>query len=167
MSAALVADVHGRLVRIAADATGIHFQGLRAAAGHLRRAGLIDQRLTKSLTRLDDAAAILRHITSVSADEIVERLSTSIASAPAQQSVPREERSSSSSARSSDGGCTVRATNSDAKQRALLAIARACAPRVGVAGHGLGQTAPATLSEELVGAAGHGQGQTAPAEWDK
>ena len=67
-AAALVASLHARLLRGIADEYGIHFQGLRAAAGHLRRAGIVTPRMAKRLTNVDIAFNIGRHITSISAD---------------------------------------------------------------------------------------------------
>ena len=72
MAAALVADLHGQLLRELAAGSGIHFVGLRAAAAHYRRARLIDNRLSKQLTRLDDTFAVIRHITDVSAKKLVQ-----------------------------------------------------------------------------------------------
>ena len=88
-AACLVAEVHGRLVRLVASATGQHFQGLRAASSSLRRNGLITNRLARQLTRLDDAFAVIRHITSVRSDQIADELAASI-----QQAVTRASQAS-------------------------------------------------------------------------
>jgi hypothetical protein len=68
MAESIIADVHGRLLRGIAEATSVHFQGLRSAAAHLRRAGLLDGKLAKKLATIDCAFAVSRHITSVSAN---------------------------------------------------------------------------------------------------
>lgn len=68
-SAALVASLHGRVLRALAQRTGLHFPGLRAAAAHLRRQNLIAPCYLKKLQRLDDSFAVTRHITSAGADQ--------------------------------------------------------------------------------------------------
>ena len=67
-AAGLLLHLHGRLLRAVAVADGRHFQGLRSAAGHLRRDGRIKNQLSKKLERIDDACALIRHVTQVSAD---------------------------------------------------------------------------------------------------
>ena len=68
MAEFIIAELHGRLLRSIAEATSMHFQGLRVAAAHLRRQGLLDSRLAKKLAAVDSAYAVSRHITTVSAD---------------------------------------------------------------------------------------------------
>ena len=63
-----------QLLREIARGTGRHFQGLRSAAAHLRREGLITNKLTKKLARIDDARALNRHVTVISAASVVEEL---------------------------------------------------------------------------------------------
>jgi hypothetical protein len=66
MADMLVFEVHGRLLRSIARCTGVHYQGLRGAASHLRRQRIITPGLAKQLARVDDAFAVLRHISCVS-----------------------------------------------------------------------------------------------------
>ena len=85
MAASLILDAHGRAMRDIADLTGKHHQGLRSAAAHLRREGAISSGLAKKLTRLDDAACVTRHITSVSVATLLQEVSASLASHAAEQ----------------------------------------------------------------------------------
>jgi colicin import membrane protein len=78
MAESIIAELHGRLLRGIAAETSVHFQGLRAAAGHLRRAGLLDSRLVKKLAAVDCAYAISRHITAVSAEQCVDEVLAAI-----------------------------------------------------------------------------------------
>jgi fused signal recognition particle receptor len=71
--------LHGRLLRGIAAETTVHYQGLRAAASHLRRTGLLDSRLAKKLAAIDCAYAISRHITVVSAEQCVSEVLSAIA----------------------------------------------------------------------------------------
>jgi hypothetical protein len=66
MSAEIIAKLHSDLLMDLAAVTGVHHQGLRAAAGHLRKCGM-PARILKKMVRLDDAFAVSRHITCVSA----------------------------------------------------------------------------------------------------
>ena len=63
-------EAHGRALRLVAEEAGVHFQGLAALAGHLRRQGCSDRRLLRRLSALDAAAGVIRHITVVSVDEM-------------------------------------------------------------------------------------------------
>jgi hypothetical protein len=78
MAESIIAELHGRLLRGIAAETAVHFQGLRAAAGHLRRAGALDSRLAKKLAAVDCAYAISRHITAVSAEQCVDEVLAAI-----------------------------------------------------------------------------------------
>jgi hypothetical protein len=78
MAESIIAELHGRLLRGIAAETAVHFQGLRAAAGHLRRAGVLDSRLAKKLAAVDCAYAISRHITAVSAGQCVDEVLAAI-----------------------------------------------------------------------------------------
>jgi hypothetical protein len=78
MAESIIAELHGRLLRGIAAETAVHFQGLRAAAGHLRRAGVLDSRLAKKLAAVDCAYAISRHITAVSAEQCVDEVLAAI-----------------------------------------------------------------------------------------
>ena len=74
----LVAGLHGKLLRKVAKPTGMHHQGLRSAASHLRRLGAIDNGLAKKLTRIDDAFAATRHLTSVSSHEFLSSITEAL-----------------------------------------------------------------------------------------
>jgi hypothetical protein len=78
MAESIIAELHGRLLRGIAAETAVHYQGLRAAAGHLRRAGVLDSRLVKKLVAIDCAYAISRHITAVSAEQCVDEVLAAI-----------------------------------------------------------------------------------------
>ena len=79
MAESIIAELHGRLLRGIAAETSVHYQGLRAAASHLRRTGLLDSRLAKKLAAVDVAFAISRHITVVSAEQCVSEVLSAIA----------------------------------------------------------------------------------------
>jgi hypothetical protein len=78
MAESIIAELHGRLLRGIAAETAVHFQGLRAAAGHLRRAGVLDSKLAKKLAAVDCAFAISRHITAVSSEQCVDEVLAAI-----------------------------------------------------------------------------------------
>ena len=71
-AASILADLHRQLLRELSRTTGRHFQGLRSAAAHLRREGLITNKLTKKLARIDDACALNMHVTLISAASVME-----------------------------------------------------------------------------------------------
>ena len=73
-AASILANLHGQLLREIARGTGRHYQGLRSAAAHLRREGLITNKLTTKLARIDDACALNRHVTVISAATVLEEL---------------------------------------------------------------------------------------------
>ena len=62
----LVVLAHGSSLRALSDAAGEHFEGLGVAARLLRKRKLLSNKLAKKLVRLDECAAILRHITKAS-----------------------------------------------------------------------------------------------------
>ena len=73
-AASILANLHGQLLREIARGTGRHFQGLRSAAAHLRREGLITNHCTTTFVRIDDACALNRHVTVISAASLMEEL---------------------------------------------------------------------------------------------
>jgi hypothetical protein len=79
MAESIIAELHGRLLRGIAVETSVHYQGLRAAASHLRRSGLLNSRLAKKLAAVDCAFAISRHITAVSAEQCIHEVISAIA----------------------------------------------------------------------------------------
>ena len=79
MAATLVFELHGRLMRDIARLTGCEYQGLRSAAGSLRRLHLVKPSLAKQLTRLDDTFAVLRHINVVRAEKLHRQLAQALA----------------------------------------------------------------------------------------
>eukprot|EP00929_Paragymnodinium_shiwhaense_P056375 TRINITY_DN28216_c0_g1_i4.p1 TRINITY_DN28216_c0_g1~~TRINITY_DN28216_c0_g1_i4.p1 ORF type:complete len:279 (+),score=40.90 TRINITY_DN28216_c0_g1_i4:86-838(+) len=64
-AAGLIADLHGVLLRHMSSKMDINFEGLRSAAAHARRQGLLSNSTVKKLCRLDDAYSVTRHITKV------------------------------------------------------------------------------------------------------
>ena len=74
MAAALTLEAHGQVLRIAAELAGVHFQGLGAVAGRLRKCGITNRSLLRRLAALDAAAAVLRHITVVSTQRLEDDL---------------------------------------------------------------------------------------------
>jgi hypothetical protein len=79
MAESIIAELHGRLLCGIATETSVHYQGLRAAASHLRRSGLLSSKLAKKLAAVDCAFAISRHITTVSAEQCVHEVLSAIA----------------------------------------------------------------------------------------
>ena len=61
-AACIVSKLHADLLRGISEKEGRHFEGLRAAASHLRRHGKLNARLIKKLTILDEAHNLVRHI---------------------------------------------------------------------------------------------------------
>ena len=79
-SGALVADLHGRVLRLISLELGVHFEGLRSAAAICRRRRLLSSQAVKRLERLDHAFALTRHITAPSAAEFLRGLAGELAS---------------------------------------------------------------------------------------
>eukprot|EP00975_Prorocentrum_lima_P015220 3226629-Prorocentrum_lima.AAC.1 len=71
MAEELVVQLRGQLLRDGADLVHTHFQGVQQMARVLRRQNVISSRTAKQLTMVDDCYNLLRHITSVSAKELV------------------------------------------------------------------------------------------------
>jgi len=77
-AASLVARLHGDLLRTISEHDKLHFQGLRAAASHLRRARCLPGALTKKLLTVEEAHNLCRHITSVSASGLLDTVSSAL-----------------------------------------------------------------------------------------
>mmetsp|Transcript_102803 Transcript_102803/g.296004 ORF Transcript_102803/g.296004 Transcript_102803/m.296004 type:complete len:334 (+) Transcript_102803:84-1085(+) len=75
MAAALILDCHGHCLRMAAEISGQHFQGLSVVGRRLR----LPSHLCKKLQRLDAAAALVRHITAPSVKGFLLELRQSLA----------------------------------------------------------------------------------------
>jgi hypothetical protein len=73
-AAQLIFQLHGEVLRGVAAREGQHFQGLRSAAGYLRRRGRISNQSAKKLVRVDDAFAVVRHISEASVSAFLENL---------------------------------------------------------------------------------------------
>ena len=68
---ALVAEAHGRALRLVAFARGRHFVGLASAS---RACRFLPNKLQKKLVALDSAFAVTRHITRPSLESFVREL---------------------------------------------------------------------------------------------
>ena len=79
MAATLAIEAHGSALRLAAEISGFHFQGLAALAGCLRKRGCSDRRLLRRLSALDAAVGLLRHITVVSIQDFEKDLKLELA----------------------------------------------------------------------------------------
>lgn len=82
MAASVVFKLHGALMRLIADVGHEEFIGLRSAASSLRRRRVIDNRLAKQLVRVDDAAALLRHATSLRSTRMLAELRAQLEGVP-------------------------------------------------------------------------------------
>ena len=70
----MLQEFHGRLLRLVCSRTGMHFEGLAAAAGWLARHGCRGKeanKLLKSLRQMDMVAAWVRHVTAPKCDGLV------------------------------------------------------------------------------------------------
>ena len=72
MAAELIAATHSEILRLLANTTGIHFQGLGQAAR--TKSLCLPAKVRRHLTNLDVAHNLVRHITSVSAARLVEEV---------------------------------------------------------------------------------------------
>ena len=77
MAVALIADLHGTLLRRLSDQCGVHFSGLELAARVARKRGLITDRMAKKVRKVDAAFNVARHITVASCREMLEELDSS------------------------------------------------------------------------------------------
>jgi cold shock CspA family protein len=75
----LVVLAHGSSLRALSDAAGEHFEGLGVAARLLRKRKLLSNKLAKKLVRLDECAAILRHITKASCSALAHSIQEELA----------------------------------------------------------------------------------------
>ena len=80
MAASLTLASHGRALRLAAELTGEHFQGLGALAARLRRSGCQSKASLRRLADLDKAAGVVRHITSASVAQLDRDLAAALKS---------------------------------------------------------------------------------------
>uniref|UniRef100_A0A7S2LNF6 Uncharacterized protein n=1 Tax=Zooxanthella nutricula TaxID=1333877 RepID=A0A7S2LNF6_9DINO len=62
-AAALVAELHGQVLRLLSDRLGIHCQGLAQAARRARACGMLSNQAAQRVTRLDVAHNVVRHVT--------------------------------------------------------------------------------------------------------
>ena len=74
----LILGLHGDALRSLSDAMGVHPQGLGAIARAALRGKRISGRTCKRLTRLDDAFAVVRHITASYASGFLAELSAEL-----------------------------------------------------------------------------------------
>ena len=75
----LMASVRGQAFRILVDATGEHYQGLSIAARRARKLGIIDDAMAKKLVQVDIAAAIVRHLSTISVEKFIVGLTAQLA----------------------------------------------------------------------------------------
>ena len=87
-AATLIADVHGRMLRLVSDRTGLHHQGLRVAANYAKRHGMIDNRLQKRLINVDIAYHVSRHITMAACAKDLSLLKAALSSASSRSAHP-------------------------------------------------------------------------------
>ena len=71
---ALVAELHGALVRLLSEHAQVHFQGLHQAARFYRSRKGLRNPTAKKLCHLDIVAGFLRHITAISSTEFFEQV---------------------------------------------------------------------------------------------
>ena len=74
MAAALVFELHGCALRQLSDSCEMHFVGLSQAARVARRRGKLSDKLAAKLTKVDVTFAVLRHITTSSAESTIQLL---------------------------------------------------------------------------------------------
>ena len=80
-AAALISQLHGRLLRASSYYAGSHFQGLRAVASHMRRHKIGSPQLQKKLQCVDDAHSLVRHVTAVAASELLNEVERAFSTA--------------------------------------------------------------------------------------
>mmetsp|Transcript_14460 Transcript_14460/g.43107 ORF Transcript_14460/g.43107 Transcript_14460/m.43107 type:complete len:395 (-) Transcript_14460:90-1274(-) len=68
VASSLLLALHGSVLRHLCQYTNMHFAGLSSAARHLRKAGLINNKLQRQLSSLDATTAYVRHISAPYAD---------------------------------------------------------------------------------------------------
>ena len=78
MAVAVVAVLHGDLLRTLTDAFG-DADGLSVVARRARKQGRVSNQLCKKLIRIDDAFAIIRHATSSKAQQLLQHLHEELA----------------------------------------------------------------------------------------
>ena len=74
----LLFHLHGCLLRLLSKRAGTHFQGVSQASRLMRNRGLIKNRTANKLVKLDHAFNVLRHITEVSASDLLSSLEQEI-----------------------------------------------------------------------------------------
>ena len=87
----LIALAHGRLLRVLSNAAGEHYDGLTSATRLLRKAGCRwSARTQRRLMQLDVAAALVRHITKASVDELFGQVQAELATSQLKPKKPME-----------------------------------------------------------------------------
>ena len=77
-ASAIIFELHGSLLRMMSLSSGVHYQGIAQAARQLRARGKLCRRTTKKLIELDYAYNITRHITEISAQAFVKKVSSQL-----------------------------------------------------------------------------------------
>ena len=90
-SAALLLDLHGKILRAACEHQSKHFEGLGAAGRHLFRTGTVSAKMKNQLSRLDFTCAYVRHISKPFADQFFEEFSNMLSVAQANEDLPKED----------------------------------------------------------------------------
>ena len=70
----LIFDLHGQLLRLLAERTGLHFQGLSQVSRRLRATGWITLPVARKLVMIDHAFNLIRHITGASLLDFTEHV---------------------------------------------------------------------------------------------
>ena len=80
-AAALIMEVHGRVLSFACTSLDQHYEGLAKIARVLAQRNMIDGSMKKTLLNLDTAAAFVRHITQPKNDMLLNKLEQILTSA--------------------------------------------------------------------------------------
>ena len=97
----LIHSMHGQLLRLVAQRTGYHHQGIQQAGRYLRQRSLITAPMAKKLANIDVAYNIARHITVVSSRNTYQEFQSALFAAEAP---PDEEAAPMEAAPSYTGG---------------------------------------------------------------
>ena len=77
---AVLGPLHGHVLRKLAADTGVDFMGLEQAARFCRKAGYIDNRISKKIVALDTAFNVVRHLHAARASRFIAEVEDMLAS---------------------------------------------------------------------------------------